>query len=89
MRNTTYSFCIITITIDTFSLDLANGKAAESLQLASTTLKAVNKLSDTDIPNKADVVANLHSCIGNAYLELGRTNQALDHHKKDLELSER
>ena len=59
------------------------------MQLAITTLRAVNKLSDKDIPNKADVVANLHSCIGNAYLELGQTQQALSHHQKDLEISEK
>ena len=70
-------------------LALADGKAAESLQMASSTLRAVNRLSEKEVPNKADVVANLHSCIGNAYLELSQTQQALNHHQKDLEIAEK
>nr|XP_002129888.1 tetratricopeptide repeat protein 25 isoform X2 [Ciona intestinalis] len=68
---------------------LADGKGADSLSLAVATLRTVNRLSDSEIPNKPDVVANLHSCIGNAHLELGQTDEALDHHQKDLEISEK
>uniref|UniRef100_H2Z3S7 Outer dynein arm-docking complex subunit 4 n=1 Tax=Ciona savignyi TaxID=51511 RepID=H2Z3S7_CIOSA len=72
--------------IDTY---LADGKGADSLSLAVSTLRMVNRLGDHEIPNKPDVVANLHSCIGNAHLELGQTDEALDHHQKDLEISEK
>ena len=67
--------------------DLAEDKANNSLQLAKTTLGQVDRMSVDILPNKDDVMANLHSCIGNAYLELGKNELALKHHQKDLEYS--
>jgi len=66
---------------------LAEDKANNSLQLAKTTLGQVDRMSVDILPNKDDVMANLHSCIGNAYLELGKNELALKHHQKDLEYS--
>ena len=50
-------------------------------------MKEVDKWSEDDIPNRAEVVASLHSCIGNAQLELGDYDKALHHHEKDLEIA--
>ena len=36
---------------------------------------------------RGEVVANLHSYIGNAYLEMGEYEKALDFHKKDLDFA--
>ena len=36
--------------------------------------------------HRAEVVANLQSCMGNAYLEMGQMNQATSHFQKDLEI---
>ena len=33
---------------------------------------------------REEVVANLHSYIGNAYLEMGEYEKALENHQKDL-----
>jgi len=63
------------------------GHAAKSLSLAVKTLKAVNRLSEREVPNKDDIIANLCSCIGNAHLELGQTDDALRYHQQDLEIS--
>ena len=41
-----------------------------------------------DVPNREEVVANLHSLIGNAYLELGDFTKAKHHHNKDREIAE-
>lgn len=65
----------------------ASGKHEKSLKQAKRTLKTVENWSDEDVPNRADVVANLHSCIGNAYLELGKNNKALEHYERDFEIA--
>ncbi|CAK8674799.1 outer dynein arm-docking complex subunit 4-like isoform X2 [Clavelina lepadiformis] len=79
--------------LDEIDQHLADGRGTkdlkEGLSLAISTLRGVNRLSDHEIPNKEDVVANLHSYIGNAYLDLGQTDEALDHHQKDLEIAEK
>ena len=64
---------------------LANGDAEKSLKQAEQTLKACQA---SDVPNKAELLATLHSCIGNALLELGDTEKALESHLKDLKLAE-
>lgn len=51
-------------------------------------MKIVQKWSEKEVPNKTEVLASLHSCIGNALMELGDMDRALHHHKKDLELAE-
>lgn len=66
---------------------LADGKAADSLDLANETLDQVEGMTFEVLPNKDDVLANLQSCIGNAYLELGDYELALHHHQEDLEIS--
>lgn len=59
----------------------------ESLDKARHTLKLVENSSDDEIQNKPELIASLHSSIGNAYLELGKINQAMDHHEKDLDIA--
>ena len=51
-------------------------------------MKFVQSLSDENLPNKLMYVASLHSCIGNAQLELGETEEALTHHLEDLKIAE-
>ena len=62
-------------------------KYKESLKLAEKTLKEVEKWSDEDLPNRPEVVANLHSLMGNAYLELQNYAKAQEHHNKDYEIA--
>lgn len=68
---------------------LANGDAEVSLQRAEKLMKAVDSLTEKDLPSKEEFVASLHSCIGNAQLELGEAELALEHHLKDLALAEK
>ena len=67
---------------------LASGDAEESLKQAEEVLKIVQSLSDENLPSKLMYVASLHSCIGNAQLELGDTEEALTHHLEDLRIAE-
>lgn len=55
--------------------------------MAKKAMKDVDKWSEQDLPNRPEFVANLHSAMGNAYLELGNYNQALDHHNVDKEIA--
>ena len=67
---------------------LTNGEAAESLKHAKRLLKTTKKLTVREIHNKQELLAHIHSCIGNAQLELGEAEFALRHHLKDLEIAE-
>ncbi|XP_064643391.1 outer dynein arm-docking complex subunit 4-like isoform X2 [Lineus longissimus] len=66
----------------------ANGKFDDSLNRAQRCLKTVEGWPENTIPNKPDVLANLHGCMGNAHIELRNYTKALNHHNKDLELAE-
>ena len=46
-----------------------------------------NKQSDAAIPDKKALISNIHSNIGNANLELGKYDLALQSHNRDLEIS--
>lgn len=59
----------------------------EALKRANELLKVVQGWTEEVLPNKRDVLGNLHSCIGNALMDLGDMEKALDHHHKDLELA--
>lgn len=68
---------------------LADGDEEGSLKQAESTLRTVKALNDKDIPNKQEVIANLHSCIGNAHLEMENATKALESHKRDLNISKK
>ena len=68
---------------------LANGDAERSLKLAQALMKTVEEADPASLPNKHDVIANIHSCIGNAYVEIESFTKALKHHQKDLEISKK
>jgi len=68
---------------------LASGDAERSLKLAQALMKTVDHADPVQLPNKADVLANIHSCIGNAFVEMENLNKALKHHQKDLEMSKK
>ena len=68
---------------------LANGDAENSLRMAEKLMKTVAALAEKDLPSKQEYVATLHSCLGNALLELGEAELALEHHHKDLAISEK
>ncbi|XP_066919955.1 outer dynein arm-docking complex subunit 4-like [Clytia hemisphaerica] len=68
---------------------LANGDAERSLKLAQALMKTVEEADPASLPNKNDVIANIHSCIGNAYVEIESFTKALKHHQKDLEISKK
>ena len=59
----------------------------DSLSKAKKTLKIVENMSDDQLQNKAELLANLHSQMGNAYLEMGKYSLALEHHEEDLRIS--
>uniref|UniRef100_A0A673BIZ4 Outer dynein arm-docking complex subunit 4 n=1 Tax=Sphaeramia orbicularis TaxID=375764 RepID=A0A673BIZ4_9TELE len=67
--------------------ELTSGNAEGSLKKAEEVMKTVQMWSKKEVPNKREVLGTLHSCIGNALIELGDMNKALDHHQKDLELA--
>ncbi|NXY78237.1 TTC25 protein, partial [Glareola pratincola] len=64
---------------------LSGGAPEESCKKAEHVLKTIQGWSDDEVPNKNELMGNLYSCIGNAQLEMGRLEAALQSHKMDLE----
>ncbi|XP_076458744.1 outer dynein arm-docking complex subunit 4-like isoform X2 [Babylonia areolata] len=64
----------------------ANGKYEDSLKKSQKTLKKVQSWGEDSVKNKPALEANLYSCMGNAYLELGKYKEALEYHDKDLSM---
>ncbi|CAF0989858.1 unnamed protein product [Brachionus calyciflorus] len=63
------------------------GKHAESLDKSNRLMVYVNKSPDSQLTDKKSIISNIHSSIGNAYLEMGKYELALQNHQKDLEIS--
>ena len=51
-------------------------------------MRTVQELAEPDLPSKQEFVASLHSCMGNAFLEMGEAEKALQHHLDDLRIAE-
>ncbi|NWQ81889.1 TTC25 protein, partial [Columbina picui] len=66
---------------------LSSESPAESCRKAERVLKTIQGWSDDDVPNKNEIIGNLHSCIGNAQFEMGQMEAALRSHKVDLVLA--
>lgn len=64
-----------------------DGHFDESLKRAKKCLVYVQGLTERDLSNHKEITANLHSCIGNAYLEMGKYKEALQNHNKDLDIA--
>ncbi|KAL7378138.1 hypothetical protein ABVT39_009166 [Epinephelus coioides] len=66
---------------------LTSGNAEGSQKKTEEVMKIVQRWSEKEVPNKKEVLGTLHSCIGNALIDLGDMDKALEHHQKDLELA--
>ncbi|NXF13032.1 TTC25 protein, partial [Smithornis capensis] len=64
---------------------LARGSPEESCRKAERLLKKIQGWAEDEVPNKNELIGNLHSCIGNAQLEMGQLEAALRSHKLDLD----
>lgn len=71
-----------------FIPEQAIGHYEEAIKQARHMLRHVDSWSDKDLVNRQEVMANLHSIIGNCNLDLGNIQKALTHHKKDLEIGQ-
>ncbi|RUS85830.1 hypothetical protein EGW08_006382 [Elysia chlorotica] len=65
----------------------SQGHYQESLDKCRHTLKRVEEMPEGSLKNKPDVLANLHSSMGNAYLEMGKFQKALSCHNRDLDIA--
>ncbi|XP_066498266.1 outer dynein arm-docking complex subunit 4 [Hoplias malabaricus] len=80
--------CYILKNLEEIDAALSTGNAESSLKKARDVLKTVQGWSEEDLPDKKEVLGNLYSCIGNALMDLGDMDKALDNHIKDLELAQ-
>ncbi|XP_041824393.1 outer dynein arm-docking complex subunit 4 isoform X2 [Melanotaenia boesemani] len=72
---------------DDIDAELTSGNAEGSVKKAEEVMKIVQRWSEKEVPNKKELLGNLHSCIGNALFDLGDMDKALEHHQKDLDLA--
>lgn len=63
---------------------LAGENPEESCKKAKRLLKTIQGWPDDEVPNKTELIGNLHSCIGHAQLEMGRAEAALQSHRMAL-----
>uniref|UniRef100_A0A8D3CGZ0 Outer dynein arm-docking complex subunit 4 n=1 Tax=Scophthalmus maximus TaxID=52904 RepID=A0A8D3CGZ0_SCOMX len=73
--------------LEEIDAELTSGNAEGSLKKAEEVMEMVQRWSEKEVPNKQEVLGSLHSCIGNALINLGDMDKALVHHQKDLELA--
>lgn len=82
------SVCLYTSTqFPSLSSVLTGDCPKESCKKAERVLKTIEGWSEDEVPNKKELIGNLHSCIGNAQFEMGRMEAALKSHKMDLEFA--
>ncbi|XP_063815472.1 outer dynein arm-docking complex subunit 4 isoform X2 [Pseudophryne corroboree] len=72
--------------MEEIDLLLSKGNAQGSYQKAKQVLKNVESLKD-DMPNKQEILSNLYSCIGNAQMDMGQMEEALQSHRMDLKIA--
>lgn len=65
----------------------AEGRYEDSLKKARKCLQTLEGYKESDIENKKEIQATLHSSIGNALLETGDLGKALEEHQMDLDIS--
>ncbi|KAG8446675.1 hypothetical protein GDO86_014215 [Hymenochirus boettgeri] len=66
---------------------LSSGKAEASCKKAQQVLKTTEQWTTKDVPNKEELIGSLYSCIGNAQMDMGQIEAALQNHKKDLDIA--
>lgn len=70
----------------------SNGKYKESIKRANKLLQSANLfvayVNKKQLHGKEEIIANIHCCIGNAHLEMGQYDEALQSHQKDLDMSQ-
>ncbi|NWS04445.1 TTC25 protein, partial [Motacilla alba] len=71
--------------MEDIELMLARGSAEESCRKAERLLKKIQAWSENEVPNKNELIGNLHSFIGNAQLAMGQMEAALRSHRMDLD----
>ncbi|XP_077315659.1 outer dynein arm-docking complex subunit 4 isoform X4 [Lithobates pipiens] len=72
--------------MEEIDLLLSKGDAEGSYKKAQQVLKNIKSWKD-DMPNKQEIIGNLHSSIGAAQMDMGQMDEALKSHKKDLEIA--
>ncbi|NXN18191.1 TTC25 protein, partial [Indicator maculatus] len=71
-------------TMEDINMLLAGGSPGESCQKAECVLRTVQRWPEQEVPNKAELIGSLHSCMGSAQLEMGQVEAALQSHQMDL-----
>uniref|UniRef100_A0A8C4NEF3 Outer dynein arm-docking complex subunit 4 n=1 Tax=Eptatretus burgeri TaxID=7764 RepID=A0A8C4NEF3_EPTBU len=66
---------------------LHQDKPKQSLKVAQKVMCFVKRMSDSELPTRNEVLANLHNCIGNALLRLGCIDEAMENHEAELTLA--
>ncbi|NXG05954.1 TTC25 protein, partial [Sakesphorus luctuosus] len=64
---------------------LARGSAEESCRKAERLLRKIQGWAEDEVPNKKELIGKLHSCIGNAQMEMEQMEAALRSYKRDLD----
>lgn len=86
-KSTSDPGCYFLTRLEEIDAALSAGNVESSLKKAGELMKEAHNMSEEALPDKKEVLGNLHSCIGNALMDIGKMDEALIHHKKALELA--
>ncbi|KAL5010823.1 hypothetical protein ScPMuIL_013128 [Solemya velum] len=66
--------------------DLSAGRHQEAIKKGKKCLQAIERFSDNDLSDRNELISNLHSCLGNCFLDQGSYAKSLEHHEKDYNI---
>ncbi|XP_054908178.1 outer dynein arm-docking complex subunit 4 [Poeciliopsis prolifica] len=72
---------------DEISRSLATGSTKSALAKIEDVIKTVQGLLDNECPIKDELMCFLHSCMGQAFFDLGDLDRAMEYHEDDLYLA--
>lgn len=75
--------------IEILDKDLTDGRYSEVIKRSQNCIAVVETFSASELSKKFEVIANLHSFLGNAYLEMMCYTKAIRHHRLDHELGKK
>lgn len=82
-------FCVMCVCVCVSNAAQNSGNFKDALKRAQHCLNLVEGTTEAMLPKKVNFTAQLYSCMGNAYMEMGQYDLALAHHHKDYTTGER
>lgn len=71
-----------------FMSDFSSNKFRRVQDRCKACLELLGRYSDSDVPEKFEMISDLYSYLGNATMQLGNLDLALEYHQMDLTIGD-